>query len=316
VRTLPSLSSLRAFEVAARHHSFKKAAEELHVTPTAVSHQIRGLEEAIGIPLFSRRARQVELTAAGRRLFPVLRDSFEAIARAIDVITQPGRQEVMTLTATLAFTAKWLVPRLGSAPVALRFLASDDVVDLDAGDADLAIRYGRGPYRRLDATALIVDRFAVVASPRLDVRTYADLVRLPRIEFDWRMPDVSTPTWARWARRARRVLPRARAKDRAGSTLRFSDESHAIQAAIAGHGVALLSLTLVTEELRTRLLEIPFGPIIDGPTYHLVHTRKRPLSPAAREVKVWLLEEGRATRDELARLRSRNVSSSAFQARR
>lgn len=155
---------------------------------------------------------------------------------------------------------------------------------------------------RVSPTPLIVDRFAVVASPRLGVRSYADLVRLPRIEFDWRRPDASTPTWARWARRARRVLPPALTKGRAGSTLRFSDESHAIQAAVAGHGVALLSLTLVAEELRTRLLEIPLRPILDGPTYHLVHARDRPLSPAARTVKDWLLAEAHSTRDGLARL--------------
>lgn len=297
MRALPSLAALRTFEAAARHRSFKNAAAELNVTPTAVSHQIRALEEAIGVKLFSRGARHVELTTAGAALFPILRDSFDAIWRAVDTAARRSHREVVTLTATTAFTAKWLVPRLGRAPAALRLQASEDVLDLDTGAVDLAIRYGRGPYRRFDATPLIRDRFAVTSSPRLEVRTYADLGRLPRLDFEWRKPEASTPTWARWARRARRALSGTKAR-----AVRFSDESHAIQAAIAGHGLAFLGLALVAEELETGLLEVPFGPVLEGPTYHLVHARARPLSPAASAVKQWLLDEARATREQLARL--------------
>ncbi|MDF2696622.1 MAG: LysR family transcriptional regulator [Labilithrix sp.] len=307
MRTLPSLSALRAFEAAARHQSFKRAAAELHVTPTAVSHQIRLLEESTGVRLFVRETRRVVLTPAAEVLFPILRDSFDAIAQAVAVVARPAQQGVVTLSATTAFTAKWLVPRLAKMriahpSIALRLEASDDVIDLKAGAVDLAIRYGHGPYPRLDAMPLIVDRFAPVASPRLRVRTFSDLERHTRIEFDWHKADRSNPTWARWSRARKRVHRRA------APALRFSDESHAIQAAIAGQGVALLSLTLVAEELRTKLLEVPFGPAMSGPTYHLVHTRREALSPAARTVKEWILAEARAARAEVDQLAISKVS--------
>src|SRR4051812_38450366 len=107
VRTLPSLSALRAFEAAARHQSFKRAAAELHVTPTAVSHQIRGLEETTGIRLFVREPRRIVLTPAAEVLFPILRDSFDAIAQAVAIVARPAQQGVVALSATTAFTAKW-----------------------------------------------------------------------------------------------------------------------------------------------------------------------------------------------------------------
>jgi LysR family transcriptional regulator, glycine cleavage system transcriptional activator len=301
VRDLPSLSALRAFEAAARHQSFKRAAAELHVTPTAVSHQIRALEETTGVRLFVREVRRVVLTPAGEVLFPILRDSFDAIAQTLAIVARPARHAVVTLSATTAFTAKWLVPRLAKMRsahplIALRLEASDELVDLEAGAVDLAIRYGRGPYPRLDATPLIVDRFAPVASPRLRVRSLSDLERHTRIEFDWRKADPTNPTWTRWSRALRRVHRRS------APALHFSDESHAIQAAIAGQGVGLLSLTLVAEELRTKLLEVPFGPVMSGPTYHLVHVHGRALSPAAQIVKAWIVDEARATRAEVEEL--------------
>ena len=114
IRRLPPLSALRAFEAAARHGSFKRAASELAVTPTAVSHQIRALEEHVGIVLFERRTRQVVLTDAGARLYPVLRDGFDAFAQGIERLTRRRRRTQVTISATIAFTARWLVPRLAA----------------------------------------------------------------------------------------------------------------------------------------------------------------------------------------------------------
>lgn len=268
----------------------------------------------MGVRLFVRATRRVALTPAAALLFPIVRDSFDAIARALAIVAQPAQQGVVTLSATTAFTTKWLVPRLSKMrdahpSITLRFEASDDVIDLESGAVDLAIRYGRGPYPRLDATPLVVDRFAPVVSPRLRVRTLSDLARHTRIEFDWRRPHPSNPTWTRWSRGLRRRVRRSAA------ALRFSDESHAIQAAIAGQGVALLSLTLVAEELRAKLLAVPFGPVMSGPTYHLVHPRARPLTPAARTVKEWILEEARVTRAELDQLPIGKVTTRAARAR-
>ncbi|WP_197062183.1 MULTISPECIES: LysR family transcriptional regulator [unclassified Serratia (in: enterobacteria)] len=145
---LPSLTSLRAFEAAARLGSFKKAAEELAVTATAISHRIRVLEEYLEHPLFLRKVRAVELTANGVALFTAVHSSFETIGLAIEHIRKPRRSSV-TLSTTPAFATKWLVPRLASFQEAypdidLHIHASNTPVDLNAGTADLAIRYGQG----------------------------------------------------------------------------------------------------------------------------------------------------------------------------
>src|SRR6516165_7942493 len=143
---LPPLTELRAFEAAARHMSFKTAANELGVTPTAVSHQIRLLEQYCGRTLFRRRPRPVSLTEAGARLFPVVRDGLEAFATALGKIRRKDDRQTLRITTTNAFAARWLVPRLPhwskqrpGAP--LDIVGTDGVLDLLAGDADVAIRY-------------------------------------------------------------------------------------------------------------------------------------------------------------------------------
>lgn len=265
-RRLPPLSALRAFEAAARLRSFKRAAQELSVTPTAVSHQIRALEEHIGVRLFERQTRRVALTAAAERLFPVLRDGFDAFAATVEALRAPAQRRALTLSAPLSFTAKWLVPRMASFRQAcpdldLRLHASDDPVDLHAGVADAAIRYGRGPYPGLKAEPLIENRFAPVCSPRLDLRQPGDLFAHALLHSEWRHPTADTPTWRLWRERA--GLAELAGLD-IDAGLRFTDESHAIQAAIAGHGVALLGLALVADDLASGALVQPFGPVLDG----------------------------------------------------
>lgn len=289
MRRLPPLSSLRVFETAARLRSFKHAAQELAVTPTAVSHQIRGLEAQIGVRLFERRARKVVLTPAGETLYPVLRDGFDNFARAINALTKSQTRPAVTITATTAFTAKWLVPRVARFQAAnpsinLRLLASDDVVPIDPGVVDLAIRYGRGSYPGLVSTLLIADRFAPVMHPRFEVCEPEELRRVPLINFAWRNPDPAHPTWQRWLREA------GLAPFEPASVLAFSDESHAIQAAVAGQGAALLSLVLVQEELTDGLIVQPFGPVISGLGYHLVEAPGIDSSTLA-HAKAWLLGE-------------------------
>lgn len=290
MRRLPPLAALRAFEAAARHLSFKRAAEELHVTPTAVSHQIRRLEQAIGAPLFERRTRQVVLTPEGHVLLPVLTDGFDAFARTIEGLTRKSGRATVTLSATPAFAAKWLVPRIAAfrkarPDIDLTLLATLDVVDVKSGIADLALRYGRGAYPDLIAERLTIDRFAPVASPRLRLKKPSDLRSATLIHSEWRRSDPKNPTWRHWLKIAGldNVDPRA--------GLRFSDETHAIQAAVAGNGVALHSLLLVQEELTTGTLVIPFGPEIEGFALHLVRGPDRPLTEPIQAVQAWLRAE-------------------------
>lgn len=285
-RTLP-LSALRAFETAARLGSFKAAAEELAVTPTAVSHQIRGLEAQTGLALFNRQVRKVSLTDAGAQLYPVLRDGFDAFEATLIRLTRKQTRALVSISATSAFTVKWLVPRMAEfqrqlPDIDLQLQANDDVIDLRSTAVDIAVRYGRGPYPGLATEPLFTDRFAPVANPRLGVVSPEDMVRVPLIRFDWKRPQPENPTWERWFKVARRRQP-----PQAGQ-LRFSDEGHAILAAVAGHGIALVSLALIADELEAGHLVQPFGPAIDGHTYHLAMYADRPPSAPVQAVARWL----------------------------
>lgn len=290
MRRLPPLSSLRAFEAAARHGSFKQAASELAVTPTAISHQIRALEEYTGVALFARQVRKVALTEAGAQLFPVLRDGLNAFEAALGQLVLGSKRPEVTISATSAFTAKWLAPRVARfgerhPGIDLVLHASDATVDVAGAAADIAIRYGRGPYPGADAEAILSDRFAPVASPALGTLAPADLGRIALIDFRWLHPDPANPTWERWHQAA--GLPWRRS----AGQLRFSDEGHAIQAALAGQGIALLSLALVADDLAAGRMVQPFGPDIAGHTYHLVTSAGHTPAPQVQAALAWLREE-------------------------
>ncbi|MFC4727270.1 LysR substrate-binding domain-containing protein [Coralloluteibacterium thermophilus] len=285
-RRLPPLAALRAFEAAARHLSFRCAAEELSVTPTAISHQIRLLERLLGLPLFERHVRRVSLTPAGAQLLPVLRDGFDAFERAIAGLSPQSRRSAVTVTATAFFTARRLIPALGDFQARhpgfeLRLHASDEPVDLRRGVADVAVRYGGGPYPDLVSEPLFRERFGVVCSPALGIRAPADLVGATLIHAEWRRRALQ-PDWSRWCARA----GAAGVDTTAG--LRFTDESHAIQAAIAGHGVAIASLTLVRDELARGVLVHPFGPVLDGEEYRFLTTPENLACEDVQAVRAWL----------------------------
>lgn len=285
-RRLPSLAGLRAFEAAARHLSFRKAAAELAVTPTAISHQLRLLEATLGLPLFERHVRRVSLTQAGAQLYPVLRDSLDTIARAVAELSPQHRRSSVTVSATTLFTARRLIPALGLfqsrwPQFALRLHASDEAVDLSSGDADIAVRYGAGPFGSLVSEVLCPERFGVVCSPALGLREPADLIATTLIHSEWRRRDLQ-PDWRRWQ------APAGVAGLDVEAGLRFSDESHAIQAAIAGQGAVITSLLLVEDELARGVLVHPFGPVIEGHHYHLVATAEALASPDVQAVAEWL----------------------------
>ncbi|CAB3773645.1 LysR substrate-binding domain-containing protein [Paraburkholderia humisilvae] len=301
---LPSLASLRAFEAAARLRSFKQAAEELSVTATAISHRIRVLEEYLERPLFLRKVRAVELTQEGAALFAAVSSGFQTIAAAIEHVRSPRRASV-TLSATPAFATKWLLPKLASFQAAhpdidLHVHASNAPVDLNAGTADLAIRYGHGHYEGVTVTLLLEDRFAPVASPVLLATIGKDASRWPLIHFDWHCPPPVDLTWRAWARET------GRKPSDLSRGIRYSEESHAIQATVSGQGVALLSLVLVDEELHLGLLRIASAPTLKGMSYHVLKPNQRPVSKAVAKVEDWLIRiagEGSSIADR--RLRER-----------
>lgn len=292
MRRLPPLSALRAFEAAARLGSFKRAASELAVTPTAISHQIRSLEEHTGLSLFKRDTRKVELTDAGVQLFPVLQEGFDAFEATLARLVQTKKRAQVTISATNAFTAKWLVPRMRRfheqhPEIDLLLNASDEVVDLVDSAVDIAVRYGEGPYPGVASEILFADRYAPVVHSKLGVTSPADLNGVTFIHFQWKRAHPLNPTWESWFARAQ--LPWSAAPGQ----LRFSDEGHAIQAAVAGQGIALLSLPLVEEELAAGHLVQPFGPVMAGHTYHLVMRSDRPAAPHVSATAEWLRAEAR-----------------------
>lgn len=293
MRRLPPLGSLRAFEAAARLESFKRAAAELGVTPTAVSHQIRQLEAGFGVALFARQTRKVVLTVEGRALYPSLREAFDQMATAVEAVRRPPTRRMATLSATVAFTAKLLVPRTASFRALhpgwdLRLHASDDPVDLQAGEADAAIRYGLGPYPGLAALPLLTDSFAPVCSPHLGLREPLDLLDATLIHFEWgpQAKKVSVPSWRSWIEQA------GLAGIDAEAGITFNDESSAIQAAIAGQGIALLSTALVAAELASGALVQPFfGPELPGLRYDLVYPGGAETWPQVTVLRSWVMSE-------------------------
>jgi LysR family glycine cleavage system transcriptional activator len=296
-RRLPPLHALRAFEAAARHLSVKRAAAELAVTPTAISHHLRLLESALGVKLFERHARRIELTAHGRELSPVLREGFDAFAEAIARIRSGKARTMVTLSATVAFTARRLVPIVpafhrDNPRMDLRLHASDETVDLRSGIADAAIRYGRGDYPGLKSETLFQDMFAPVCNPGLRLGEPGDLAKHTLIHFEWRRHHRDNPTWKRWARMAGvgDLLPKA--------DLVLTDESQAIQAAIAGHGVALVSLAFVADELARGSLIRPFGPDIEGYRYELVYLPGAAQSERIAALRAWVHQELRGEGSE------------------
>lgn len=293
MRRLPPLSALRAFEAAARHGSFKQAAHELAVTPTAISHRIRALEAHTGLELFVRSVRQVTLTEAGAKLFPVLKQGFDAFEQVLQQLTQPTRRQRVTITATRAFTAKWLMPRLARLhalhpDIDLQIQASDQAALLSDQSFDIALRYGRGPYPGFNTEPLFTDEYAPVINPLLQVNEVSALGSVPVIHFNWTREAPDNPTWEKW-------LTQTGLQDTSlDRQLRYSDEGHAIQAAVAGQGIALLSLALVAEELAAGYLVQPFGPAIAGYTYHLLTRADKRPNASVQAVVMWLRQEAGA----------------------
>jgi len=296
---LPPLTELRAFEAASRHVSFKKAAAELGLTPTAISHQIRMLEQYCGTALFRRRPRPLALTEAGARLFPVVRDGLEAFAAVLGAIRRQGDRQPLRVTTTNAFASRWLVPRLPRwrkvrPDAALDVIGTDNVIDLDAGDADVAIRYatGRKAPREDIAEEFLNDSFWPVCSPQLlpangHLKSVADLENHVLVHSYWSASDIDPPTWQRWlavARRKWRNLPDFKDMQH----LSFREELHAIEAVIAGQGIGIFSDVLVASELASGTLVKASNLSLPGYRFYVVRKHGHPREKTIQAFSAWL----------------------------
>ena len=301
MRKLPPLNALRAFEAAARHLSFKSAADELFVTPTAISHQIKLLEQLTGQQLFRRRPRPISLTPAGSRLFPVLRDGFDSFSAAVATLSEEAENAPLRVSTTTAFASRWLLPRLGDwndrhPSLNLEVVATEQVVDLHGGEIDMTIRYAKHPPTDLQAVALFRDRYLPVCSPRLleglPVDDWVDVIaKLTLLHFRWKQQgDPDAPSWPLWRAMARLVDRRAERIDpKRGSTL--SEEHMAIEAAIAGQGIALASSVLVQRELKIGLLQRVSEVSIPGRTFYAVSVRSSPRKQLVNRFVQWMRDD-------------------------
>ncbi len=289
-RRLPSLNALRAFEAVARHLSLTKAARELHVTPGALSHQIKVLEDQLGTKLFRRSARGLQFTDLGRDYLPVVREAFDRLTAGTESLFSPGPAGTLTVSVSPNFAAKWLVPRLrhfneSHPEIDLRIAATVEHVDFVASDVDLAIRHGDGSWPGLAVVKLAGEKIIAVASPRLAQGRPA-LRRPGDLALHTLLHAPGPVDWRSWL-----DIAKVRGIDTRRGT-RFDAMSMAIDAAIDGLGVALVRTALAAQDLIAGRLVQPFGPALEASfAYYAVSPVPHARRPKVRAFCDWLLAE-------------------------
>ena len=297
-RALPPLNALRAFEAAARHLSFSKAAEELHVTPAAISQQIKSLEAFCGVKLFRRLTRALVLTDAAQLALPDLREGFDSLARAATKLQNRENDTLLTVSVPPQFGARWLVPRLGRFTAAheefeLRIDASERLADFVRDNIDIAVRYGRGDYPGLTVRQLTREFSFPVCSPTLlqgarPLKQPQDLCHHTLLHARLQIDNIALSDWRMWLHAA----GVSGFDTERGPT--FNSYGLVIQAAIEGQGVALVESSLVADDLKAGRLVRPFGAKMSRKTlfgYYLVYPPPNERLPKVRAFEDWINRE-------------------------
>ncbi|MGN6388461.1 MAG: transcriptional regulator GcvA [Burkholderiaceae bacterium] len=287
-RHLPNLAALRAFEAAARHESFSRAAEEIHVTPGAVSHQVRALEEELGAALFVRHGKRLAISPAGARYAAMLRAALTGMLDATEQVRAGARQKRLTISALPSFASRWLGPRLGKfidmvgdTEVALQ--SSNQLVDFAREPVDVALRFGAGHYPGLFSEKLLDDCYYPVASPRYNggrlPRTPKALERCALLRSD-------ADEWPLWFRAAGVDLPDPR------GGLVIEDSSVLLRTVRKVEGIAIARHVLVAREIETGELVRLFDVAVESPrAYHFVCPPAALEKPATQALLGWLRAE-------------------------
>lgn len=295
-RHLPPIPAMRAFEAAARHMNFTRAAEELGLTQSAISHQIRSLEDQLALQLFLRQPRQPRLTAEGQRLAEAVRDGLSRIAEVVASLRERRDDRVLTVSLLPGFAVKWLFPRLirfdqRHPEIQINVATTMQLADFAAGEADLAIRYGIGRYPGLAVERLLGEEMFPVCAPKLlrgprALRQPSDLANHVLLHDDIMPLGGIQPGWAMWLAAAgvSGVDPtRGR---------RFGQANMVLQAATEGLGVALGRTALVQDDLAAGRLVKPFGPDVpSGYAYYIVCPHKALEQRKVALFRSWLREE-------------------------
>ena len=287
---LPSLNGLRAFEAAARHLSFTKAAQELNVTQTAISHQIRRLEEELGLRLFVRQSRALTLTPQAADYLPNIRAAFQDLRTATDRLLRNGNDRVLTISTLTSLAVKWLLPRLSTfqemhPEIDVRITTSTEVVDFRSSNVDAAVRYGRGQWPGVHAEWLMAEQLFPVCSPKLLTGARAlkqpeDLARATLLHTSTTRDD-----WRVWLTAA--GLPIQIAQN---PSLTFDLAFMTVQAAIDGLGVAMGHTAYVADDIANGRLVVPFDISAPSAGYYFVVPEDRPVTPAIGAFRDWLIE--------------------------
>src|SRR5882757_7775816 len=307
---LPPLNALKAFEAAARHESFTRAAEELFVTQGAVSHQVKALEVELGIKLFNRERQRLVITDAGRDYLAVLRDAFDRIAVGTERLVQRQTSGVLTVSTSPDFAAKWLVHRLGRFAEAhpsinLRISATLHHVDFAREDVDLAVRHGDGSWAGLDVVRLSSEQLFAVCSPKLLSARHrlskpSDVLKFPLLHLDDRK------AWAKWLE----VAGFADAELSQGPVLNRA--SMIIDAAVDGQGIALARTTLAAWDLINGRLVRPFSDTLPlSKKYWIVCPKATSTLPKITMFRDWLLGEAAQDRRQLQKLATKAIQRTA-----
>ncbi|HVJ01641.1 MAG TPA: LysR family transcriptional regulator [Sphingomonas sp.] len=278
------LNQLRAFEAAARHLSFTRAGLELCVSQGAVSHQVKALEERLGVPLFRRLPRGIALTDEGLALVPVVQDAFERIGATLDRFSEGRFKEVLTLGTVGTFATGWLIERLPEflrlhPEIDLRLLTNNNRVDLAGEGLDLAIRFGDGAWHGTHAERVLEAPLTPLCAPAIAAQLAepGDLARQPLLR------SYRADEWPRWFERAGTPCPAVR------GTM-FDSSPAMAAAAMAGFGVALLPHAMFGRELANERLVRPFAAELVGGAYWLTRLHSRADTHAMASFRGWLLE--------------------------
>jgi DNA-binding transcriptional LysR family regulator len=307
LRTRPiAAGQLRAFEAVARHLNFRAAAEEMALTQSAVSRQIQAIEEDVGVALFLRHTRAVELTSAGAQLLLAVQQALPRIDGAVRQIRQSAGRQSVSLTTFASFASMWLIPRLEAFQrdqpgIDIRIDASDVAVDLDVADVDIALRYGPREHMPPGALRLFGETLTPLASPWLlksspPIRAPADLAAFTLIEAgDAHRTHLEWLTWRRWfeSHGVTRAQPRR--------WLYFNYAYQMVQAALTGQGLVLARSSLIAESLANGdLVEVLPRHRMDSPmAYWLLVGPRNALRPEIKAFCEWLQEQARITRETI-----------------
>ncbi|GMM94526.1 LysR family transcriptional regulator [Qipengyuania sp. MTN3-11] len=289
IRPYLPLNGLRAFEAVARHLSFTHAATELHVTPAALSHQVRGLEERLGVQLFRRLPRGLSLTDEGVALLPVLSEGFDRIAVLIEHLTGERAGEVVTVGVVGTFAVAWLFPRLDAFArthpgIELRISTNNNRVDLAEEGLDCAIRFGSGAWNSTNAVHLLAPPFTPLCAPAVAERLHAPVdVLSERLLRSYRVAD-----WSIWFESVGIEAPTI------GGPM-FDSARLMVDAAVAGFGVALAPAAMFREQLSSGILVQPYDETVMLGAYYITWLKSQPLTGATKTFADWLVRETSAS---------------------